>query len=238
MGGHSPPPPPDPPGVTFRVALVVGGRLTCEQTRLLPQVRRYLAEHPTHLVDVAFALNDAPESRAGYAARPGMDGAFVASLECSVFCVEPRHENWHNKNASHANSVRNTLSMFRNGKRAHDRLFALGRALPYDAVVKFRPDIVADRLPEFADVVAHDEVDAMVVHVPNHSSWGGANDQVAVGCPAAMARYFALHDRLDEHLEKGCRLHPETLLQFHLNAEGIRVATFNYGYSLDPSRGL
>lgn len=121
-------------------------------------------------------------------------------------------------------------------KRAYEFFRDCVDPMEYELVVRIRPDIAFYRLelPQFNVVPPEGCL------VPYWARWGGVNDRLAfLGREAARA-YFRTFGRVDFLREKGCPLHPETLLDRSLRLVGItpshRLATEFATIRLDGTR--
>ncbi len=144
-------------------------------------------------------------------------------------------EKW--SNISHKNdSTRpnNMCSMYYNNKKSFDLIekYSKDNNITYDLIVKFRPDIINDKLPNFF-VTNNNEVYTPDEHI---FGWPGINDMIAFGNFESMKIYSNLYDYIDEYISKGVLFHPETMLRYHLDNNNISIKTFTYKYTLDMDR--
>lgn len=227
---------------SVRIAMTIGGRLTCHHQNLLPQLAAYLRENPAHWIDVHIALNAPPEAAATYGSQPGMRAPYIASLECAPFVATPEQARCVRKNSE--TNWTHAMSMFHNNKAAYDaaRRYAQKNSVRYDAWIKYRPDVVADGMPLYAGDLS--ALDPGVVYTPAVAEYGNCgkiNDQVALAAfdsPAALA-YVGVIDHCVTHYDAvpGYVVHPESMLWHELVDKGIRICRYPASYGLDPARG-
>ena len=111
-------------------------------------------------------------------------------------------------------NIANTFAMFYKIKKCNDLKSAYEKAhnFTYDVVIRCRFDmrletsILTDDLHELEEWI----------YIPEGGDWGGINDQFAFSSSKNMDIYSSLFNFLDVHWYRGCPLHPETLLQYHL----------------------
>lgn len=213
-----------------RVGVIIGGRWNCHQDDIIPQVQSFLEKNPTWWLDLHIAVNDDPCSKKIYMADKWMDAPFIASFTCTPSYVPQEHRN-HLKNG--CTNICNTISMFYTNMKAFEQL--VDYKCKYDLVMKYRSDIVSQSLPDIPSFLGSPD---NVVHTPSCFTWGGANDQIAIGNLAAMKEYCDAYKIVDHQLKHNTHymIHPETNLMHHLQNKNIRIGTFLYSYSLDDRR--
>ncbi len=144
-------------------------------------------------------------------------------------------DKWVNISHKHESTKpKNMCSMFYNNKRAFQLIEEYSRSsgIKYDLVVKFRPDIINNYLPNFLPI-NEGELYTPEDHV---FGWPGINDMIALGSFNAMKIYSSMYDHIDEYINKGILFHPETMLRHHIDSQGLINNTFKYKYELDKER--
>ena len=131
-------------------------------------------------------------------------------------------ENMKNKNLNP-----NMFSMFYNIKKS----LALieNSSKNYDVILRYRTEICYKNPFEIPDVIQPN-----TIYIPNGYDWcGGTNDQVAYGDLESMKTYGKVYDNImDYHKNYNVRIHPETLLNFHLNKSKVNIVRFPFDYGL------
>jgi hypothetical protein len=220
-----------------RIALLIGGRFTCQQRCLLPQVELYLKEHPDHWIDVHACIGGDSIQGSSSSHPP-----YMATLQCAPYTVPADLAQCGQVRKRPETNATNALSMLYHNHQAWlaAQAYARHHGVQYTAWLKFRPDIVSSdgRLPEM--VVVDDDTVAMPSD-HHFGDYGRANDQVAWGHAlegnAAKAYFGTYGGILDNfHNVPGYHIHPESMLRYALNQAGVHVSMFNYNYSLDPFR--
>lgn len=103
----------------------------------------------------------------------------------------------------------------------------------YDCVVRFRGDLYLEQpLP------IDKNTNFNVLHLPIFGNFGGACDQFAYGGSAVMDRYSGLYSNIERYLHAGAPFHPERLLQYHIDAQGLALAKVNVRYVIKRANGL
>jgi hypothetical protein len=216
-----------------RIGMIIGGRLTCHQDHLLPQVRTYLSTHPDHWIDIHFSINDYPEAKdSKYLKEAWLDAPFVATFTCQTYTV-PSHYIHHPRKRPET-VAQNTMSMFYNNMLAYQQLKTHGT---YDIVIKYRPDIVAKNLPEVSHMIDPAKKETKL-YMPDCHVFEGANDQIGIGSMQTMEIYCDVYTDADHYLSTDQRyaLHPESMLKYQLDKHHVVIERFTYPYHLDGSR--
>ena len=128
----------------------------------------------------------------------------------------------------------NISSMFYNLQSAVD-LIPLD---DYDIVLYSRADIVCSQDLDLSIAMHHPDRDN-VVFIPSGFDYGGVNDQMAFGTPAAMFKYSQVFDNIGEYTirgDLGMEARPERVLEVHINIAGLKIERFELEYSLNPRR--
>jgi len=200
----------------LKVAVLISGRLTCEQTRLIPQVMNSKED-----IHVFASLNVPSEDREMYKNRLEK---IHATVRCEPYTVPSEYLN-HPKKAPET-SAQNMMSMYYHSMKA----FEMMGDEHFDVVIRFRPDIISDSLPPL------NELEPGCVYIPLKGDWGGLNDRTAYGDKDVMRTYCDIYKHIDDALRSDptYRLHPETLLAYHMR--GIPVKRVEYDTALDENR--
>ena len=144
-------------------------------------------------------------------------------------------EKWNNISIKHESTrPYNMCSMYYNNMKAFELIeqHSNENNIKYDLVVKFRPDIMNDNLPDlFLTEIGE-------VYTPKEHSfgWPDINDMIAFGDFNSMKVYSTLYNHIDEYIDKQVLFHPETMLRYHLDDKGISIKNFSYIYELDKER--
>jgi hypothetical protein len=117
-------------------------------------------------------------------------------------------------------SLRNLARQLHSLRRATGLWLASARARgPYRFVVCLRPDLrflAPLDLPRLAPALR-----SSALATPGWARWGGLNDRLAFGGPAAMAAYGLRGAALPAYVAAGARPHAERFLAAHLAARGV-----------------
>jgi FkbM family methyltransferase len=197
----------------MKVALLISGRLSCEQTRLIPKILQSSWE-----IHVYLSLNELDDP-----ARLTPISSRVKGLWCSKYTAPQEHPK-----KAHETVWQNMMSMFYH--KFH--VFQMLGDEHYDVVVSFRPDFMTDSLPGIFSV------EPGTIYAPEGDDYGGLNDRCAYGNLEAMKFYCSAYLHVDEALHSGAHdtYNPERILAWHLRDR--RVTRFPYDCSLDPDRNL
>lgn len=85
----------------------------------------------------------------------------------------------------------------------------------HDLIVRIRPDLAFYRFEMPGSIIPE-------CRVPWWARWGGVNDRLALLGHTGAFNYFRTYERmLSVHKDKGCPLHPETLIAASLELGGI-----------------
>ena len=209
-----------------RVALFIAGRLSCESHRLIPQVIR--AAQSGLVVDIYVSLNLSPDEYQHVLQRLEPIRRFVKGVQCVNYTAPADYVHYIIPECGCC--PQNRMSMFYHNMLAFQMIQKSG--VIYDVVVKFRPDLLAQDIP---DVTAPMEQEC--IYIPDGEDYNGINDRVAYGDMTAMQTYCNIYSKIDTTLrsDPSYRLHPETVLNWHLRGHNIR--RFQYSTDLDPARG-
>jgi hypothetical protein len=235
---ETPPPPtqslPTTATEPVRVAVLIPGRVTCINTCLKPQVQQYLETHPGDTVHVFISTNQ-PPGPLGWEEGEGVWCRAMIFTRVEQCVVPPNLKEAPKREET---NVYNTVSMFFHVQRAYEMLFTSGYR--YDVVLRFRPDIVSNCLPDIQATLPL--TNHSVVHVPAGYDYCGINDQVAWGSVQAMGRYSYVYSAIVkdwyENQKLRCVFNPEVLLlTYGQEIQGIEWSRpVGYQYSLHPQR--
>lgn len=219
---------------SMRFGMIVGGRWNCHQENILRQVREYLSSKPHVWIDIHTVVNDEESKLSEYLQDTWMNAPFIATFHCVPFKVPEHYINHPKKRVE--TSAQKAVSMHYTNTKAFESLSNFNQ-YQYDLVIKYRPDIISNGLPDIERFL-HLRTDASVIVTPYKHTYSGANDQIAIGSIAAMKEYCNVYPDIDYYLvnEHGYALHPETMLKFQLDKKHIRLQGFDYDYDLDNRR--
>lgn len=221
MGASPSQPDPNPVPVTTHVAVLIAGRATLAQKRLIPQVLKFLRQHPHCAVDVIASIG---KDEYFHASHPRL--RFFKRIQNALNHALDGHRDM----LSALSNPANMLSMFFHLAMAT----TMAAANRYDCVLRYRADIVAPSLP--ADI-ATPHTDPQKVFVPLGNDFGGLNDRVAWGSQAAMAQFNNVHLCITDMMAADsfpCKIHPERM-QAYCTA-GLTIVRPVFLFSLDPAR--
>ena len=110
----------------------------------------------------------------------------------------------------------------------------------YDLIMVYRPDIVADELPNLNNFLLTKDIDK-TVFIPNIYIFGhqgyNINDQICITNQKTIEIYLNIYNYIDKYLnEDNILFHPETLLHYHLIKNNININFFEYNYNLNSKR--
>lgn len=102
--------------------------------------------------------------------------------------------------------------------------------LKYDLVIRCRPDMFLSTKLDYSMFPNKD-----TIYVPEIATYceGGINDQMAIGTPALMDKYFNIyHDVENYYRHHSCVARPEIMIKYHLNRNGIKTEERNILYDI------
>lgn len=213
-----------------KIALCFTGRVSCFK-QSLPWFERVFLNDPN--VDVFCSINGECDEHHReflklFRVKKAHFQKFVMPYSESIFVHNKRPES----------NVYNVHSMCYNKKKCFE--LVVQENIPYDNVIFFRTDIVAERLYPYDTLCEKStEDDKEIIHIPAGFDWGGFNDQIAHGSMKAMEIYTSLYDKILYYCRhEGCMFHPETLLKFHLdrNNSFVKIERFSFPYHLNSKR--
>jgi hypothetical protein len=100
----------------------------------------------------------------------------------------------------------------------------------YDLIIRTRPDLGLTSQVNLKDLNIQDSQIIMP-----HNDWHGTpkcNDQFAIGNSRNMKLYSDLFINLKRHNDAGSWFHPESILGYHLNSNGVQCIDGNFTTSL------
>ena len=233
---------------TVRIALLYGGRLPLEmlEKNMLPQIRRYMSENPSHCIDIHLATNTLHAERVFPHLKAVLGNALatLSSSELSDELDENEILTLQNDISRGSKYIPNVLRLLHYNARAwkqfsqHVRNFSL----KYDLWIKFRPDIVQACLPKIPVELLKAPVENSLF-MPKVERFGAINDQVAISNSMAVGdSYFNIFPRILNSLKKneaGMQIFPaEDVFGKHLKDFGILIKDLDYEYKLHPDRHL
>jgi len=221
----------------YYYAITINGRLNCHQYNLFPQIIKYLTENRNEWIDIHIAINDDNDKLDSYLSDKYMDYPFIATVSCKRFIVPEKYFIAYN----HKNTCRNiehTISNCYTLGVVSKQISTFNKFYHYNLIMKYRPDIVIDRLPQLNNFL---NMSSNIVYTPSTARFGFNgylfNDQIAIGTPDVMYIYFDIYLYLDKYLdEDDITFHPETIFYHNLFKNNINDVIFNYEYYLNPLR--
>jgi len=103
----------------------------------------------------------------------------------------------------------------------------------YDCVIRFRGDLYMEMpIPVDHNTNMHH------LFIPVYGNFGGICDQFAYGSSSIMDTYSSLYSNLQKYLEAGAPMHPERLLQFHVEYMKLPVAKVHVRFLIKRANGL
>lgn len=103
----------------------------------------------------------------------------------------------------------------------------------YDCVIRFRGDLFME-MPFPID----NSTNLNSLFIPMFGNFGGLCDQLAYGSSTIMDVYSSLYSRIPEYMNNGAPMHPEKLLQWHVNVNKLPVTKVNIKFLIKRSNGL
>lgn len=155
---------------------------------------------------------------------------FVKKIELIHNC-EWKSKHPHSKCWSRGNTPESICCMYRSIQKADllRQKYEIENNVNYDLVVRSRPDILIVGNMQFEKWKNILDANKLIIS-PNNYNWKEhwtehemLNDLWFVSKPNAMSEIVKLADLVDDHVDSGCRLHPESLLWWqiskHMSAE-------------------
>lgn len=119
-------------------------------------------------------------------------------------------------------NIVNTLSMFYKIQKCFE---LIDTSVHYDNIIRIRLDIKFDK-----HLVLGKNSSLNVPKGGDHV--GGLLDLFAYGSYDIMSNYCKLYEKIPDLLNDGCLFHPETMLRYHCNKEGLDIYRFPYNIYL------
>jgi len=222
----------------YYYAITINGRLNCHQYNLFPQIIKYLTENRNEWIDIHIAINDDDNKLESYLSDKYMDYPFIATVSCKRFIVPEKYVIAYEHKNNLCN-LKHTISNFYTLGVVSKQISTFNKFYDYNLIMKYRPDIVMDGLPQLNNFL---NMSSNMVYTP--SSWRFGydgylfNDQIAIGRPNAMYKYFDIYLNLDKYLEEdNITFHPETIYCHNLFKNNISYDIFDcIQYTLNPLR--
>jgi hypothetical protein len=208
------------PSPKFKVALYIGGRSKLYDKHLYKLLQN-------QDIDVFASLNEPYNEDFIKVIKPVSVNFEIYDQEKASYICEgaKEFETW---------STYNVCSMFYNNQKAFELIekYSLEKNIKYDVVIKFRPDIEVENLPDINKITPN------TVYFPAWPVYGkyNTNDQLGFGNFQTMKIYSYVYDNMKEYVKKNILFHPETILGYHLQTFNIKIERINYHFSLDPNR--
>lgn len=103
----------------------------------------------------------------------------------------------------------------------------------YDCVIRFRGDLFMETpIPvDFNTNLNH-------LFIPAYGNFGGICDQFAYGSSPIIDTYSNLYSNLQRYLEIGAPMHPEKLLQFHIEYNRLPITKVHVRFLIKRANGL
>lgn len=105
--------------------------------------------------------------------------------------------------------------------------------MKYDCVIRFRGDLYME-----SDLPIDNNTNLNYLFIPIYGNFGGVCDQFAYGSSDIMDIYSSLYTNISKYMEAGAPMHPERLLQFHVDVNKLQVAKVNVRYLIKRANGL
>lgn len=102
----------------------------------------------------------------------------------------------------------------------------------YDCVIRFRGDLFV----EMPIPIGTPNINNL--YIPMYGNFGGINDQFAFGSSNIMDVYSSLYSNIEKYLLRGAPMHPEKLLQYHIEFNKLPVAKVHFKYVIRRPNGL
>lgn len=127
------------------------------------------------------------------------------------------------------------LSMYYKVEACNDlkREYEKENGFIYDCVIRFRGDLYVEQI-----IPIDERTNLNYVFLPVFGNFGGACDQFAYGNSSVMDKYSTLYSNIERHLHSGAPFHPEKLLLYHIEQQGLPIAKVNFKYVIKRANGL
>jgi SAM-dependent methyltransferase len=127
------------------------------------------------------------------------------------------------------------LSMYYKVEACNDlkREYEKEHGFTYDCVIRFRGDLYAEQ-----PIPIDERTNLNYLYLPAFGNFGGACDQFAFGNSSVMDKYSTLYSNMEVHLHNGAPFHPEKLLLYHIEKQGLPIAKVNFKYVIKRANGL
>lgn len=103
----------------------------------------------------------------------------------------------------------------------------------YDCVIRFRGDLSME-----SPIPVDSNTNLNYLFLPVFGNFAGLCDQIAYGSSEIMDKYSNIYSQIPTHLESGCPMHPEKLVQYHVNVNKIPISKVNLQYVIKRANGL
>ena len=205
----------------MNIALYISGRSKLYDKWLIKQ----LQNNKEHKIDIFSSFNEDENKDFNNLINP-------VCVKWEKYTLPGKWSNISHKHES--TKPQNMCSMYYNNKRSFELIeeHMKNNNIKYDLIVKYRPDIMREDLPNFF-ITENNEVYTPDEHI---FGWPGINDMIAFGNFESMKVYSNMYDCIDEYINNNVLFHPETMLRYHLDNKGITIKNFKYKYDLDKER--
>lgn len=103
----------------------------------------------------------------------------------------------------------------------------------YDCVIRFRGDLFMD-----TPMPVDHNTNLGHLFIPMYGNFAGICDQFAYGSSPIMDTYSGLYSNIQQYLEVGAPMHPEKILQFHIEYNRLPVAKVHVRFLIKRANGL
>ena len=225
---------------TRRYGLIINGRLKCYEENFIPVILIYLNENKDDWIDVHINLNEEKEELSKYLIESNINYPFIKTINCNKYNTDKYYLNFPNNKCENPSTLMSSYYTLMKGF-SQLNYYRIVNKIEYDLIIKYRPDIIIDRLPDFKKFMFLKNC-SNEIYTPHSNMWGyngyKMNDQIGIGNFESMNIYCSIYSYIDNYLnnkEFGL-YHPETLLANHLKVFNINVRIFDFNYSLNPKR--
>lgn len=103
----------------------------------------------------------------------------------------------------------------------------------YNCAIRFRGDLYME-----SDLPIDNITNLNYLFIPLFGNFGGVCDQFAYGSSEIMDVYSSLYSNINKYMEAGAPMHPERLLQFHVDVNKLPLTKVNVKYLIKRANGL
>jgi SAM-dependent methyltransferase len=111
--------------------------------------------------------------------------------------------------------------------------YEIANNMKYDCVIRFRGDLFVEH-----QIPIGENTNLNHLYIPMYGNFNGICDQFAFGNSEVMDKYSSIYTNLEKYLIAGAPMHPERMMQYHIQAQGLSVVKTNFRYLIKRANGL